>query len=702
MQKIIYLIISLIFSFQLNGQWLQTNGPEGAEVYDLERIDAEIWAATDAGLFISTNEGATWNLASFLPFESDVRTIFKEGSEIFLTVSVYDYSYNFSLQSFNHYLYRSVNNGVSWVSYDLPITHLSPDEFGENVQIYRIGSSLFFKRKTDLFRSNNNGVSWQQVNVPEDILYITSDGNRILAASSQTIYISNDKGVSWQVLENFGTYRNLWMEDQQIIITNSIDNEFLISEDLGSTWTIIDAPGGYSIYPRWKRGNSGKLYYMDRLVYASEDNGLSWDTLNSITPFIWRVRDVIELSDEKILTGTSHGLFTVENNDQIWSASNTNLLGTTATDFKSLPNGDILAKTGLGYFQTNNNGNDWFGINQPPASISLEKSMVTVGDSIYFHQGDGQFILSTANLNILDTIIGDISFFSYIPKFKYVNNRFYLIGRFSHQSDDLITWDSLIIDAPNSSWPHRIDDLIFTEDGALLASVDRGRIHRSIDNGVSWNLVFENPTAGARPIYFYKIANRIFIVGASGWYSSPDQGVSWSSVTMNGAQTDNGFFPIKIAHTDNVIFAILFGRGVYRSNDLGENWELYNEGLDNLRSFEIFYSNGYLYYGSFASGVWRREVENDMVSTEDNFIISNLLQISPNPSTNRTYLALKEEQQGFGILDVFDVQGRLILQRNLNLGLVPQKIDLEKISPGVYFVKYSVDKKFYIEKLVVQ
>ena len=215
-------------------------------------------------------------------------------------------------------------------------------------------------------------------------------------------------------------------------------------------------------------------------------------------------------------------------------------------------------------------------------------------------------------------------------------------------------------------------------------------------------MVFENPTPGVPPIHFFKVGNRIFIDNFSGWYSSADQGQTWTAVSMNGAQTVNGFFPRVTAHTDNVNFATLYGSGVFRSDDLGENWEPYNTGLEGLRTFEIFYSNDYLYFGSFANGVWRREVEEEMVSTKEEFIDSQFLQISPNPTTGHAYLALNVEGLGFGKLEIYNIQGQLLRQQNLNIGIAPQKINLEGVLPGFYTLKYSVDGKFYIGKLIVQ
>lgn len=688
-------------------QWTQTNGPEGARVYDLQRVNSNIWAGTDAGLFISSNEGQSWNLAGFLPPQSEVRKIFRRGEEIMLAVASVNLTVPSIVNAYHYYFYRSVDNGENWLSYDLPVGNVSIENFGERIKFFRIGTSIFFKNRYDfnehrfdLFRSDNNGATWQRIITP-NVSLIAGDAERLLIANSGSTYLSDTNGETWQLLDDIGTYRDLFVEGNRIFV-DSQDEQLYISENLGQSWTIIQTPGGYGSSTRWVRGNSGKLYHLNRAVYVSEDNGYTWDTLNNLVPNTSFLTDVVELSNGELLVGMEDGIFRLTDNGMTWPAANNNLVGSTIYGSIALPNGDIIAPTNLGYFRSTDGGDSWNSIRRPSQSSDLINSIAIKDDSLFIHGYNRQILLSTDHLNTLDTI-GEIPYQLYNIRFKYVKGRFYVLGTESYQSDDLVNWNPLVVSDPESSF-FRINDLSDAGNGTLLTTLSTGQIFRSEDNGATWQLNFEFTPPGVRRFEFFEIDNRIFYYDWNGWYFTTDQGMTWNSPAMDGLpETTSGRLPIIITNDGQNIYARIFGYGVYRSTDFGENWVAYNTGLETFRHYGIFYSNDYLYLESLASGVWRRAVDVDIVAIpEVEEINSNLLQIFPNPASEYTSLTLKNREAGNGVLELFDVQGRLIRQQNIRVETGSVPINLLGINPGFYKLVLSLNDKRYTGSLLVQ
>ena len=50
----------IFFTVAVNAQWVQTNGPNGGTVNCFAISDTNIYAGTNGGVFLSTNNGTSW------------------------------------------------------------------------------------------------------------------------------------------------------------------------------------------------------------------------------------------------------------------------------------------------------------------------------------------------------------------------------------------------------------------------------------------------------------------------------------------------------------------------------------------------------------------------------------------------------------------------------------------------------------------
>ncbi len=138
----------------------------------------------------------------------------------------------------------------------------------------------------------------------------------------------------------------------------------------------------------------------------------------------------------------------------------------------------------------------------------------------------------------------------------------------------------------------------------ILFALGNYTLYKSIDSGYTWDVVYDNYSI----FYGLEINNEILYSThisaypfASGEYivQSSDGGLTWSELSLNSSNYDiNGIFDFKI--TNNSIYATT-DKGLYHSNDNGNNWSLISSDYDYLLSFDI--ESNILVLGSNSNGV---------------------------------------------------------------------------------------------------
>ena len=166
----------LVLSTQTaRADWVQTNGPWGADIYALAVSGDNIFTATSSGrVYHSTNNGTSWTPVSSGLSNTTVYTFTVSGNTIFAggTSGVF----------------RSTNNGTSWTAETSGLS---------NNYIYSFcasSSSLFAGTYGGgVFRSFNNGTSWTAVNSG-----LTDSRVLSLAVSDGTIFAGTYHNGVWR------------------------------------------------------------------------------------------------------------------------------------------------------------------------------------------------------------------------------------------------------------------------------------------------------------------------------------------------------------------------------------------------------------------------------------------------------------------------------------------------------------------------
>ncbi len=296
------LIAFLFLSTSLFSQWQQANGPMGSEAYSIERIDGVLWVAAHSGLYLSYDAGTTWQRnETFLP-EWSVTTVEYIEGEIFLTVV----KINDQFEDWDLLLYRSTDGGDTWSIQDISSNFFFFDL--ESVEIFRIADRLFIWFDSRLFRSDDNGQTWIDLGnfFPEYFSEIGHDENNLIACDYFQLFLSTDFGDTWEFIDSVGSQADLLLEDDFIMVPTY--DKLMVSNDLGQNWEEYTLPDQY-FYGDIRREGSGKLYASGSRLFVSENNGATWDTINTVnSEYIASIEDFIEEDNGEYIVATQLGI----------------------------------------------------------------------------------------------------------------------------------------------------------------------------------------------------------------------------------------------------------------------------------------------------------------------------------------------------------------------------------------------------------
>jgi hypothetical protein len=309
---------------------LQDVVPSGLVIAELFGSGSEIFAATDRGVHISTDNTATWVPAynGMLGLLVDGITT-AGGTDMFASMN-------------SGYFYRSVDAGETWNIGNMPG---SPFFFN---------NYLFLYNNDWIYRSADNGATWQQIYEMGTLTRFSSMGSTLFARITccEVLFYSNDNGDTWtpctgalsQILSMANDGTNLYGATQQQGVIKSVDN--------GVNWTETSLPMDIPVRVVVTNGTyvfaGTSNYYEDPNIvpvgiYRSGDNGLTWTQVNNGLGSM----DIgsLMINGTDLYAGTKAGVYKSTNNGDSWTFIN--------EGFSTPPNATSLFVSG-NYLYTNN------------------------------------------------------------------------------------------------------------------------------------------------------------------------------------------------------------------------------------------------------------------------------------------------------------------------------------------------------------
>jgi len=256
-------------------------------VTSIQVIGTNLLAATNNGLYISTDKGNKWTPVNSGLTDLDVKALAVSGTNLFAGTK--------------SGLFLSVNNGQQWTKIVSPLTDINGLLASGNILLARTpnavyvstdggsnwtlsfnkgptviddlaidSGSLYISTQPNLCRSSNNGVDWACYKLgnlnPAIASPIVVNSNRLIAGSGSLTppVVSNDYGANWSDLpiapsRQIRSYQKL---GSNLLFAGTVDGVFL-STNFGQSWIIK--------YDTIK--NISHFVMMGNILFAATSNG---------------------------------------------------------------------------------------------------------------------------------------------------------------------------------------------------------------------------------------------------------------------------------------------------------------------------------------------------------------------------------------------------------------------------------------------
>ncbi|MFH1052123.1 MAG: YCF48-related protein [bacterium] len=671
--RLLIVVVLLITGFSyLDAQWEACNGKPLEGLVNGAAIHGNtIYACTNKGIYVSGDEGRSWDVRNNGLTNLNVYTLFINDNKIYAGtwgggIFVYD------------------SDSLKWKQNNTGL---------KNLYIYALecySDNILAGTKDGIFVLSDNSLTWTNAGLSKKSVYSIAVKNNIIFAGTggSGVFISEDNGITW-------TVKNTGLEDLSIYSLCVVDNIIIagtgsgvyISKDNGEIWEaknnglsnlIIMAVAAHE--DRIYAGTSGGG------IFVSTDNGNSWTERNNGITDLYIEK--ITIKDNNTIAVTRQGkIFTSKDFGDIWSEELNNV--------KKINNyiNVIISKSHIIYAGGNNSriyistdlGRSWSEKIIDTISTTV-MSMTTMKNNIYAGTNSGVFISrDSGNCNVWERKKPGKYLTSYVEEIVFLGN-FLLAGTRDHgiylSTDDGESWTQKKIDMSNN----HITSMA-TSGNDIFTAVDGWGIFLSSDNGDNW--IAKNNGLD-KDIHVLNIFDDSIIAAnnSNGLYLSNDYGDYWTK--LDTELLINSHINTIASYGRNVFVGGV--NGIFLSTNGGNNWISISDGLNYKDIRVISFSDSNVFIANAKGEIFRSKLSDLIVSAEEEpqFNEDSVFEIYPNPATDFIKINLFDY---FDSIELYSTLGLKVLETKYQ-----DKIDISTLPSGMYFLKAG-DKVYKFIKI---
>ncbi|MEJ2196280.1 MAG: T9SS type A sorting domain-containing protein, partial [Ignavibacteriaceae bacterium] len=654
-------------------------------------VEGELWCLANNRFYRSIDNGKSWNTTN-LPYRDIATFTISENGSIYAASIIYC-----TLDCFQSGIFYSDDNGESWRTIQIG----SPDN---TVSLFTTGAQghVFAYTSDGLYYSDSGANLWSKINLDSSRVWLRTlssrDNGIVAGVTNNSTYLSLDNGQTW------AKYPYSY-PSELYINTLAIYNETILfgldytslyrSVDSGQTWEELTLPIMPDDFYNIQITEEGQILVgTDIGAFASWDIGDSW---SRIFPYNSIVYTFTLNHENELLVGTSDAVYR-RKVDTDWVRSSQGIIENQVSELIRLSNGDLLAGTFYdGLFSTSDGGQNWEQLNffvstSFESIIEIPEGEVVLGIIGYpglYLSKDGLTKWSPVGLKNIGSLTHGIDNTLFAGS----------VGRLRHgvyRSMDLgETWEEVGLAS------EEVNELVSDEFGIIYAGTLGNGVFRSEDNGETWEqtgLQGENiralTTDSGELIFAGTITGSIF--------RSDDGGDNWENVySAEKIVSDFGIL------SNGLIFAGT-GSGVYLSEDNGFTWQDYSTGLpeDTYKISLTYDAEGYLYAGTWGDGVFRSIAPITSVKDEQDYLPTSftLLQNYPNPFNSLTTISFNLPHTAEISLIIYDALGREVdipVSGKYSSGYHRILWNAKYLSSGVYFYRLQAGDYWEIKRMIL-
>ncbi len=624
------------------GSWTRSTGSVSAGVISSLGIDGNspLFAATDSGVFYSSDYGNSW----LAPDSGLIKSYFR---------SLVVVQNNAVFACSDSGVFRSTDNGRKWMR-----VYTGPIEQTVTVLGVPTSSKVFGgTHGGGIYVTSDGGDNWSATGDTHSTAPITcilgnQNGSLFVGTYGNGMIRSLNAGTSWEKLSITGKH----------VYAATIDQSRIVDIMTDSGWEFSTTPSGMYWYRQAGVPNaSGLVVSPDIGMIASSFNGLfRFDGSSRWTPLLPSLQGV-EIDPISIRSG--------------------------ATIF-----------AGAGYYaaRSTNQGKSWEATGRVPWYVSIGALTANTSGTVFagFIDGNGtggiyRSFDNGRNWDSTELGIGDITMLTCSSQGTlFAGTRG---GAVLRSTDNGNRWTDATQGALGGV---EVISLECRGNGAVFAGTHT-RIYRSTDNGDSWIWIDSMVMFDGWRFLALKGPHTVFAGANGGVLRSTDDGNSWQ-LTNNGLA--RGYPTSLIVNSSGFVF-VATDSGVFQSTNDGDNWmnvtgglnKLYT-GLYHVASLAID-SEGILFAGT-PFGVFRSSQSTTMLSVVENSThLSHDLALEPtypNPVSQGCSMSFSFVVPAFASLKLFDATGRevaVLASGFFDAGEHEVTFDRGTLPGGVYFCR---------------